>query len=56
MYGNEVKWYTHYGYIWNPSDASFGDIELAVEGYTLFRKDRTRYGGGVCVCAESHSC
>ena len=37
-------------------DASFENIELAVEGYTLFRKDRTRYGGGVCVCAESHSC
>ena len=35
-------------------DSSFEDVELAVDGYTLFRKDRTRYGGGVAVYVQNH--
>ena len=35
-------------------DASFENIELAVEGYTLCRKDISRYGGGVALYVQNH--
>jgi hypothetical protein len=30
-------------------DSSFEDAEISIHGYDLFRRDRTRYGGGVAV-------
>ena len=35
-------------------DSSFEDSSLGVNGYSLFRKDRNQYGGGVAVYVQSN--
>ncbi len=34
-------------------DDTYDDSELAVEGYSLFRRDRDKYGGGVAFYVQA---
>ena len=35
-------------------DNSFDDTAGAIQGYTIYRKDRNAYGGGVAVYVQNH--
>ena len=35
-------------------DSSFSDKNVEIDGYDIYRKDRNRHGGGVCIYVKSH--
>ena len=35
-------------------DSSFTDKNVEIEGYSIYRKDRNRHGGGVCIYVKFH--
>lgn len=35
-------------------DSKFGNSELSIEGYNIYRRDRNTNGGGVAIYIENH--